>query len=226
MKTRITLFALVVALAFPQMSAAMSYAMPSYQPIYFDAISLTGCPYPTSVSAFTGESFSTGVSYDTSDSYPTGYSYPTGTSYSTGESYRVGASYATGQSYATGHSNGPVGTSYSTGSSYATGHSTPTGTSYATGYSVPSGYSSATNRPKGTTYGAPNYAQYSYPNYYNESPTYMQDSTGYGYQSYYPQTANGNYSNYSQGAAAIGYNYINTAHYQYDDMTGVYYVSY
>ncbi len=64
--------------------------------------------------------------------------------------------------------------------------------------------------------GAPNYAQYSNPNYYHETPTQMQDSTGYTYVSYYPE--------YQQVGAAgsIG----STAQYRYDEVMQVYYPSF
>ena len=120
-KTLIGTLSLAFVLALPQVSAAMSYAFPygmqQAQPIYYEQLSLTGCPYPTSVSAFTGTSASTGVSYDTSDSYRVGVLERTSESYLVGTSYQTGASYRTGYSPPTDESAVPVGTPYSAGRS-------------------------------------------------------------------------------------------------------------
>ena len=63
------------------------------------------------------------------------------------------------------------------------------------------------------------YSDYTNPHFYNETPMYVVDSTGYLYQSYYPQAYA---APITFAGAAPGIQAVN----RYDDMTGIYYTSY
>ncbi len=95
-----------------------------------------------------------------------------------------------------------------------TGYSQPTGYSGPTGYSVPTGHSTATNRARGTSVTHIDYSNYYNPHFYNDTPTYVSDYSGYNYSTYYPETV--------QYASAGAYAPVM----RYDEMTGLTYLSY